>query len=133
MNPDQLRPLPNFLQLPADDLRVWWPVVLAAGVAIALNFIPSNNVSRLIVILLGCRYLVWRGWVTLNDAHWLSCGLVNLSRTIGLKQAAIANKRQHCCPRPQGHLKGNENIQPRNPTATEERAKLTRRQGHSYQ
>lgn len=76
VNPDQLRPLPDFLQLPADDLSVWWPVVLAAGLAIALNFIPSNNVSRLIirfiVILFGCRYLVWRGWVTLNDAQWLS-------------------------------------------------------------
>ncbi|WNC87896.1 glycosyltransferase [Thermosynechococcus sp. QKsg1] len=76
VNPDQLRPLPDLLQMPTDDLSVWWPIVLAAVVAVALNFIPSNNVTRLIirfiVILFGCRYLVWRGWVTLNDAHWLS-------------------------------------------------------------
>ncbi len=76
VNPDELRPLPDLLQLPGDDLSQWWPLVLAAGVGVALNVIPSNNITRLvvrlIVVLFGVRYLVWRGLVTLNMAHWVS-------------------------------------------------------------
>ncbi|WP_448526467.1 glycosyltransferase [Parathermosynechococcus lividus] len=76
VNPNELRPLPELLQLPRDDLSQWWPLVVAALVALSLNIIPSNNVTRLvirlIVILFGFRYLLWRGLATLNTAHWFS-------------------------------------------------------------
>lgn len=76
VNPTELRPLPPLLQFYEDDPTQWLPLVITGVMALALNAIPSNNLTRLlvrsIVVLFGCRYLLWRGLVTLNTTHWLS-------------------------------------------------------------
>ncbi|MDG2991199.1 glycosyltransferase [Candidatus Synechococcus calcipolaris G9] len=82
VNPNELRPLPKFLDFDAESERLWIPLVATIAIAISLNFIPSNNVSRLIVrwfvFLLGARYILWRGMATLNFAHWFSAGFSSI-------------------------------------------------------
>jgi cellulose synthase (UDP-forming) len=68
--PNVLRSLPDFLALPHDDVSYWLPTVGVLAICTCLRWIPSTNLTRLIVrsilAVLTIRYLVWRLTSTLN-------------------------------------------------------------------
>lgn len=74
--PNVLRPLPEFLALPHDEVNIWLPTVGVVILSLVLRWIPSNNLTRLfvrtILASLTIRYLAWRLTSTLNFSHWLS-------------------------------------------------------------
>jgi cellulose synthase (UDP-forming) len=74
VNPQGLRDIPAFLQVPADG--IYLPLTVALVLGVALRFIPPSNTARLLIkpllILLGLRYFVWRSLTTLNFSHPMS-------------------------------------------------------------
>lgn len=73
--PNVLRTLPDFLALPQDEVIHWLPTVGVLGICVMLRWIPSTNITRLVVrsilAVLTIRYLVWRQ-TTLNFFDGLS-------------------------------------------------------------
>ncbi len=72
MNPQTTLPIPPYLQTP-DNLMAFLPIMLALGLCLILRYIPATNTTRLVfkilLLLLGIRYFIWRSVVTLNLVH----------------------------------------------------------------
>jgi cellulose synthase (UDP-forming) len=70
------RALPLFLQLPSPPWEQALPLGLVLGLCLCLRWIPVTNATRLLVklllLVLGIRYFIWRTLATLNFAHWSS-------------------------------------------------------------